>query len=106
MRVFSALVSAAFFFFLVVAFGSKGADCVCRSATSEASGGAGANASPGAPLAFGFLGSRARALNRVFVVGAAGSSGFAGCSALEAMEAVSGGSAPAFSVDEFVDAFG
>ena len=72
----------AFFFFLgaAVPFCSKGADCVCRSATSAASGGAGVIASPGVPRVLAPLGRARASLNRVFLVGAVGSSGFAGCS--------------------------
>ena len=55
LRVFSAVVAAAFFFFLFVGVWPdrpRGADCVWRSATSAASGGAGAEYSQALRLPF------------------------------------------------------
>src|SRR5580704_9442839 len=57
-RVFSVAVVAVFFFFDAVSGPDKprGAACVCWSATSAASGGAGAFASPESPADFSFFG--------------------------------------------------
>ena len=102
-------VEVFFFFFPDVSPDNpKGADCVCWSATSPESGGAGPVEPAGPPLTFvlaGF-GALARALKRVFTVGAVGSRGLAGWSAFEAVSWFEGDTAPASSVAELVFAAG
>ena len=64
-RVLGCTVVAGFFFLVAVSPASpSGADCVWRSATSAASGGAGASLSSCGPLTLAFLGTLARSANR------------------------------------------